>query len=297
MEKSASAAFTPISDEADPVACALVERVMVPVLASVTVATSFQLSTVSDRRCSLYTLSAETRTFILEAFVHLVDVLRSAERDDDAGLLARMDETKDRIGNHYGIVFTSFRYNILSSLFKMGQWHPSDGQKLAATSLASFYTVMEDLKSIGAIECLNSEHDRRKKLCQLTPSTHRMFSDAIRTITGHMVDHAEHRLSSVAPLALLFMDRTGLYFFSSCTKRNYWSFVQGRFFEGDRRTGHGLRPCDCIVVRDQTGFVRDAAGVEADEGVTDLDASVGVFIETVAGGRVWEREPDVHAVY
>jgi catalase len=41
----------------------------------------------------------------------------------------------------------------------------------------------------------------------------------------------------------------------------------------------------------------DAVGVEADEGVTDLDASVGVFVETAAGGRIWEREPDVRAVY
>jgi catalase len=41
----------------------------------------------------------------------------------------------------------------------------------------------------------------------------------------------------------------------------------------------------------------DAAGVEADEGVTDLDASVGVSVETAAGGRIWEREPDVRAVY
>ncbi|MBC7577133.1 MAG: catalase HPII, partial [Tardiphaga sp.] len=41
----------------------------------------------------------------------------------------------------------------------------------------------------------------------------------------------------------------------------------------------------------------DVAGVEADEGITDLDAGTELFVETAAGGRIWDREPDVRTVY
>lgn len=158
----------------------------------------------ADKRRSLYELSAEARTFIFEAFGNCVDALRSADLDDHAKLLAAIDETKQRICNHYGISFTSFRYNILASLFRLGNWHPSDGQKLAETSQVSFYNVMEDLKSIGAIECFEDPNDRRKKRCRLSEPTQKTFSATVRNIIENMLDHAEHRAFAVAPLALLF---------------------------------------------------------------------------------------------
>lgn len=161
----------------------------------------------TDGRRRQYRLPQVVRTHIIEVFEKCVETARGIGLTEDARLLAIFEEAQTTISADYDFAFSSSRYSILSSLFRLGDWHPNEGHKHTAISQVTFFAALDHLKAIGAIECYEDPKDRRKKRCRLTVQARRTFADAIRQTLTTMQDHLEagKAAAALAPVVFLFL--------------------------------------------------------------------------------------------
>lgn len=141
-----------------------------------------------DKRRRRYELPTHVRIHICTELTRCAEAATTLEEAGD--LSGLFEKTLESIGRPYGIDPFPFRFSMLLSLFRVGHWSPSEGLSLTDTSQVSFFSALEYLKSIGAVECTEDPVDRRKKQCQLTPAAHATFVQTVQAIKMRVIEYA-----------------------------------------------------------------------------------------------------------